>query len=70
MHLGFIHIIDKVLNIPSNLDIIITEAQLNGLAQVLSAVPPDPRLLLRVESDWILYVNGYLSIVSVECLLF
>jgi hypothetical protein len=69
VNVGFIHIIDKVLNIPSNTGVIINEAHLSGFAQVASELTYDPRLTALVlnESDWILYAYDYLSPAFAEC---
>jgi hypothetical protein len=69
VNVGFIHIIDKVLNIPSNMAVIINEAHLSGLAQVASELHADPRLtaLLANESELILYAYDYLSPAFAEC---
>ena len=49
--------VDKVFKIPLSEIDTVTEAELNGFAQVLSSVPPDPRIfgILGTESDWTLY---------------
>jgi hypothetical protein len=53
------HIIDKVLRLPSNFDATVTEARLSGFAQVLSEIPPPAQLnaVFTNESDWTMYVH-------------
>ena len=61
--IGIIHIIDKVLEIPASEINTVTEAELSGFAEVLSTVPPDPRIygVLGSESDWTMYVFNSLE---------
>ena len=46
--------VDSVLKIPENEVGTVTDAHLDGFAQILTATPPDPRILgvVGTESDW------------------